>query len=113
MAMSRRDAQEMSQAADRITEAVRELTMALNRLMEHQEAAAQPPRWPNRDEYRSHEVLWSYLGAGGLDDREANEIALGLEHRGEQPDPLVTEELDPSPEEVRERREARRRGDVG
>jgi hypothetical protein len=35
--MDRNQAEEISRAADRITEAVRELTFALNKFLEHQE----------------------------------------------------------------------------
>lgn len=52
------------------------------------------------------------LSAGGLDDEQATGLAVDLKrHGGDDTKRLLTEERDPSPEEVRDRREARRRAE--
>lgn len=94
--MERNQAEEIARSADRITEAVRELSRSLDRLAGYQE------------ERRPGGLVLGLLGAGGMDDERATVLALGLKRHGEGPPRVLTEDRDPSPEEVRERREARR-----
>jgi hypothetical protein len=95
--VDRNQAEELSRSADRITEAVRELTWTLNRFLEYQQTGRV-----------RGETLLSFLGAGGINDQKAIGLAQALKHHGPETSLLVTEDRDPSPDQVRKRREVRR-----
>lgn len=104
--MERNQAEEMSRAADRITEAVRDLDATLNRFLVLQERLQ---RRADADEHRRPgDLVLGLLGSGGLEDERAAKLAVGLKRHGGGVGRVVTEEQDPSPERVRERRKARR-----
>jgi hypothetical protein len=81
--VDRNQAEEISRAADRITEAVRELTFALNRFLEHQERYVEAEHNRDRWQYyrRPGELLLGFLGAGELPDEEAGKLAQDTVHR--------------------------------
>lgn len=97
--MEHNQAEEMGRAADRIAEAVNRLDLTLGRLLELQEGR------------RPGTTVLGFVGAGGYREGAAVRLALGLKRGGRgarEPGLVVTEEEDPSPEEVRSRREERR-----
>ena len=98
--MERNQAEEMGRAADRLAEAVNHLHLTLSPILEVQESGRRPGT-----------TILGYAGAGGYDEASAVELALGLKRAGRgarEPGLVVTEERDPTPDEVRSRREERR-----
>lgn len=104
----RNQAEELSRAANRITDAVKDLTAVISDFLEHQQDVEhrwQRPARPNK----LQEPYW-----GGLPEGVAVEMALRVVHevREEMERGLETDEERlpaPSPEEVRKRREERRK----
>lgn len=117
--MEHNQVEEMNRAADRITEAVKELDATLNRFLLLQERLQRREQRFNEwrtdvDDYRRPgDLVLGLLGAGGLDDERATRLAVGLKRRGGNAGRVVTEAQDPGPEEVRNRREARQRAERG
>ena len=118
--MDRNQAEEISRAADEFAAAVREYSRAAEHLAESQgglERIAQAfyllyfPRLGEEGDPR-RPLLFSYVGAGGLDEEDAAKLAWDVVHDsrvpGEEVD-KITRWPAPSPEEVRGRREARKR----
>lgn len=111
----RNQAEEITRAADRITDAVQELTSTLNRFLDLQEHS----RRRFEEHQRQGEVPWSSESVvehkhprRELPEEEAVDLALAATHaaREEMGRGLDREEKlpAPSPEEVRKRREERR-----
>lgn len=95
--------EEMSRAAREFTAAARELTAAVDRLsglLERPESGHVPG-----------EALRDAIGSGGLPEEEARELAARLVRRARKEGDVHREPEAPAPssEEVRARREARRR----
>jgi hypothetical protein len=98
--MERNQAEEMSRAADRITEAVRELTSVFNRFLEYQEQE-------RTRSYQRGGILLSYLGAGGLEEGEVKDLASSIKSQREyEPPKGLVQGTAPTPPQVRARREA-------
>ena len=110
--MERNEAEEIRRAADQITEAVRELSSTLNRFVEYQEhrGGAEDFGWWTESGYRRRgELVLGFVGSGGLPEKEAMILALELKRRDEgSPARIAAEASDPTPEQVRGRRESRR-----
>lgn len=113
--MERNQAEEMSRAVDKFTEAVREFTWSINRLSEHEEQLA----WNAsaiREAFERSLFELERRSSGGLSDEVAGKIADESVHRVRKE--LAREPADqakappPTPEEVEDwqkRRQERRR----
>lgn len=94
--MEQQQLEELNRTVSRFEEAVRELTRALDRLAE--------PRAPRGS------TLMSLVGSGGMEEEEAVRLALAAVHRTRAEVPIPGPEAPaPDADEVRERREERRR----
>ncbi len=113
--MERDEAAEMRRAADDITEAVRELSSTLNRLVDsRQQQRGDDFGWWTASGYRSRgELVLGFVGAGGTPEKKAEALALALKRQGEFLPRVLTVEGDPTPEQVRARREERRASERG
>lgn len=94
--MEQQQLEELNRTVARFEEAVRELTRAVDRL--------------TRREGPRDSALMDLLGSGGMEEEEAVKVALAAVHRARAGTPPPEPEAPaPGAEEVRERREERRR----